>query len=175
MPSKKNPDQPDRIDPADAEAPTQQVSVDPAAPDAPAAPAAAHPAPAAPAAPAATAAPAAPAAPEPASPELRRNRFAWVSSPKVAAATVITVLALGGLGGAFALGRATAGHDDHGPRGVLVQMGVPGGQGFDGRGFGHRFGSEVPPGLRGELVPAPQDDQEDQTTPTPAPSDSTDG
>jgi hypothetical protein len=62
--------------------------------------------PPAPPAPPTYAAPAAPQAP-------RRSRWAWVSSPKVAAATVITAIALGGLGGAFALGRATAGPDHH--------------------------------------------------------------
>lgn len=152
MSSKNTPD-PEAMNPVDAEAPTQQVPVAAAAPAAPGT--------------------AAPTASLPATDAgVRRNRFAWVSSPKVAAATVITVLALGGLGGAFALGRATAGHD-HGPRGVMVQMGVPGGQGFDGRGFGHeRFGGMPMPGQQGQTQPAPQ---EDQSTPTPAPSDSTDG
>ena len=167
MANKNTPDQPDRIDP---EAPTQQLPAD--------APGPAQAPPAAPASPAASAVPAPAAAPAPGVPgdaadptAARRSRLAWVSSPRVAAATVITVLALAGLGGAFALGRATAGHD-HGPRGGMVQMGVPGGQGFDERGFGRRFGGEMAPGRRGELLPAPQDEQ---TTPTPAPSDSTDG
>lgn len=174
MASKNTPDQPDRIDP---EAPTQQLSADgsapaqapPAAPASPAASAAAAPAPAPAAAPAA-------GVPGDAADRTaaRRSRLAWVSSPRVAAATVITVLALAGLGGAFALGRATAGHD-HGPRGVMVQMGVPGGQGFDERGFGRRFGGEMAPGLRGELLPAPREGQDEQTSPTPAPSDSTEG
>lgn len=84
---------------------------------------------------------AAPAAPQPP----RGSRWAWVSSPKVAAATVITAIALGGLGGAFALGRATAGPDHHerimigevgferGPQGGPSQSGPSqSGPGFNG-------------------------------------------
>jgi hypothetical protein len=142
MPSKNTPEQPDRPDgddPVAAEAPTQQLS---SAAEAPV-----------PQAPLETPAP--------------RNRLAWVSSPRVAAATVITVFALGALGGAFALGRATAGHD-HGPRGVMVEMGVPGGQGFDGRGFGRdRFGGMPMPGQQGWSFPQ-RDGQANPSTPTPS-------
>ena len=174
MSSENTPDQPDRIDP---EAPTQQLPAGPpasgqAATSGQAPASAADPAPAAsPApAPAASVAGAPPAATVPTATDgvTPNGRFAWVSSPRVAAATVITVLALGGLGGAFALGRATAGHD-HGPRDVMVQMGVPGGQGFDGRGFGHpRFWGEVPA--------QPDQGRPQQESPsTPAPSGSADG
>jgi hypothetical protein len=165
MPSKNTPDQPeqpdrpDRVDAADAEAPTQRVPVDAPTPAAPSGESPAE----TPAPPAATAADT--SAPLAATP---RNRFAWVSSPRVAAATVITAIALGALGGAFALGRATAGHD-HGDRGSMVQMGVPGGPGgpgFDGRGFGHdRFGTQMMPGQRGQ-----EDQQQAPSAPTPSAS-----
>lgn len=115
------------------------------------------------------------AAPADAEAALNKNRFAWVSSPKVAAATVITVLALGSLGGAFALGRATApDHDDR----MLVR--VP--AGFEGRG-----GFEGPPGLEfhergpgfrqrfyeGEIEqapPAPGQEEVPEVTPSPSQS-----
>ncbi len=100
-----------------------------------------------------------------------KNRFAWVSSPKVAAAAVITVLALGGLGGAFALGRATAGHD----HGELIMVGIPGG--FDGRGMPGP-GMQGPGGWgeRGPMLREHRQELQDQapeSTPSPsAPSSS---
>jgi hypothetical protein len=107
----------------------------------------------------------------------KKNRFAWVSSPKVAAATVITVLALGGLGGAFALGRATAGHDPAGRIMVRVPAGFDG-PGMQGpmRGPGMR-GPDGGWGERGPMPERPQDlqDQAPQVTPSPSASSSTNG
>jgi hypothetical protein len=99
---------------------------------------------------------------------VKKNRLAWVSSPKVAAATIITVLALGGLGGAFALGRATAGHD-HGDR-IMVR--VP--PGFDGPGMQGRGGGWVE---RGPMIERRRDlrDQAPEVNPSPSASGSSDG
>ena len=99
---------------------------------------------------------------------VKKNRLAWVSSPKVAAATVITVLALGGLGGAFALGRATAGHD-HGDR-IMVR--VP--AGFDGPGMRGPGGGWVE---HGPMIERRRDlqDQAPEVNPSPSASSSSDG
>jgi hypothetical protein len=100
----------------------------------------------------------------------KKNRLAWVSSPKVAAATVITVLALGGLGGAFALGRATAGHD-HGDR-IMVRFPA----GFDGPGMPGPGGGWVERGgpmMRDHLKDG--QDQAPQVSPSPSASNSSDG
>lgn len=118
--------------------------------------------------PAAAAAPTQQLPADAAPPTAPRNRFAWVSSPRVAAATVIGVLALGALGGAFALGRATAGHD-HGQRGIMVEMGVPGGPGFDGRGFGRdHFGGQVPMPCQLCQTQPEGGQQDDQVSPAPS-------
>lgn len=113
-----------------------------------------------------------PAAPQPAAaseqPAPKKNRFAWVSSPKVAAATVITVLALGSLGGAFALGRATApDHDDR----ILVRVpaGFDGPPGLEyhqrGPGFRQRF-------YEGEIEQSPVPEESEDAEVTPSPSQS---
>jgi hypothetical protein len=98
----------------------------------------------------------------------KKNRLAWVSSPKVAAATVITVLALGGLGGAFALGRATAGND-HGDR-IMVR--IP--SGFDGPGMQGPGGGWVE---RGPMMERRREfqDQAPEVTPSPSSSSSSEG
>ena len=142
---------------------TTDTAVQPAAPD-PAEP------------PAAAPQPDAPYAAEPPAAGPKKSRLAWVSSPKVAAATVITVLALSGLGGAFALGRATA--PDHDDRMVVrVPAGFEGQRGFEGpRGFELREGG---PGMRqrfgeGELdqAPVPEGNGGNGGEVTPAPSQS---
>lgn len=106
---------------------------------------------------------------QPAATSPKKNRLAWVSSPKVAAATVITVLALGSLGGAFALGRATA-PDPDGRMILRVPAGFEGQGGFDGQVWEHQRG----PGFRqrsyeGEIEQAPDPDQS-EVTPSPSQS-----
>lgn len=97
----------------------------------------------------------------------KKNRLAWLTSPKVAAATIITVLALGSLGGAFALGRATAGDDHRDGPGFTVRFNDDGrgGPGFGGPGG---FGGQrmQPPGLNGT------DEQQSPATPESGSTDS---
>ncbi len=137
--------------------------VDPDATDTVVQPAAAAPA---------AAAPAESAAEPAAEPKPTKNRFGWLTSPKVAAATIITVLAVGSLGGAFALGRATAGDDHRGGPGFVVryddgQRGF-GGPGFGGPGFGGPgFGG---PGFNGQRMAPPVPGQVPDGTQEQAPS-----
>jgi hypothetical protein len=102
----------------------------------------------------------------------KKNRLAWVSSPKVAAATVITALALGGLGGAFALGRATAGHDHDHREGGRILVGIPGGPGMQGGG-GWGGGPMLRDHLDGDQMP--QMPQDPTVTPSPSASSSSNG